>query len=178
MTPYKSGAAKKNLRQGIRKMEKEMTAAARVRREFRLGRPPRPLPEGEVPQPLHPAVAWQRAKDALSAFRERMIAAGLRPKDAGAVIVYIERGNQDRAQLLELENADKSESDMRGEAFKTLAREDVIALGMIFTQMDQQSNQRAIFPYLFFGLNQRGMAVLRQAAERLQQTLGDVHSAN
>ena len=41
MTP-RTQAAKRNLREGIKKMEKVMSPAAQVRRDFRLGRPAKP----------------------------------------------------------------------------------------------------------------------------------------
>ncbi len=69
---------------------------------------------------------------------------------------------------MRLEEEGKAPEEMWKAAFEQLSREDVIALGMIFGQYDEASKQKAIFPYLFFGLNQRGMAVLRKAAE-LQQ---------
>jgi hypothetical protein len=160
MTLHRTEAARKNLRKGIKKMEKTMSAAARVRRDFQLGRRPRPLvAEGEIAEPLHPAVLWQRAVDALALLRARMQAAGLKPEHAEAAIVYVERAAPDEPRVFTL-------AEDRIRALELFASEDVIPLGMIFTQHDEQTRQRAIFPYLFFGLNQRGMAVLRKAAER------------
>jgi hypothetical protein len=161
MTLHRTEAARKNLRKGIKKMENSMSAAARVRRAFQLGRPPKPLSEGEmIPEPsLRPAVLWQRAVDALASLRARMQAAGLKPEHAEAAIVYVERAAPDEPHVFTL-------AEDRIRALELFASEDVIPLGMIFMQHDEQTGQRAIFPYLFFGLNQRGMAVLRKAAER------------
>ncbi|HEX3985371.1 MAG TPA: hypothetical protein VHX13_02080 [Acidobacteriaceae bacterium] len=156
-------------------MEKAgMSPAARVRREFRLGRPPRPLPDGAMPEQLHPAVTWQRAKDALADFRRRMADAKLKPEQVDAAIIYVTRAYPERPCFLRLEDS------VRPAALNLLAREDVIALGMLFVQFDARAKQRTIFPHLFFGLNQRGMAVLKEAAA-LEYTAGavlkDVHEA-
>jgi hypothetical protein len=169
MTPYRTQTAKKNLREGIRKMKEAMkdNPAAQVRRDFQLGRPPRPLAEGQNPEPLHPTVAWQRATEALADFRARMAAVGLNPQYADAAIVFIQSADQDQPHLLGLSE------DARGTAYETLARGDVIALGMLFAQIDERSKQKAIFPKLFFGLSERGMAVLRRAAE-IERALGEL----
>jgi hypothetical protein len=145
--------AKRNLLEGAKKMEQEMTPAARVRREFRLGRPPKAATSLE---PLHPLVVWNRATEALTSFRGRMKAAKLNPNHVDAVIVFIEAANPDTPRFLELEQK---------QVLKQLGRADVIALGMLFKQFDAIKKQQAIFPHLFMGLNERGMAVLKKAAE-------------
>ena len=144
-----------------------MTAAARVRRDFQLGRPPRPLAEGEVPEPLHPVVAWQRATDALADFRGRMTTAGLKPEHAEALIVYVQLADLDTPRILLLEEPGKTADEMRRAALETLGQEDAITLGMLFQQHDEQTGQRAIFPRQYSGLslNKRGMDVLKQAAQ-------------
>jgi hypothetical protein len=154
MTPsaYRTRAAKKNLREGIKKMEKVMTPAAQVRRDFRLGRPPK----ASEALPLHRMVVWQRATDALSNLRARMTAAKLNPDDVTAAIVFIERDNPDQPNVLLM--------DDQQAAFEQLGRDDVIALGMIFRQFDEQTKQQSTFPYQFMGLNERGMDVLKKAA--------------
>jgi hypothetical protein len=159
MAPYITQAAKKNLREGIKKMEKVMSPAAQVRRDFRLGRPPKP---GEA-LPLHRLVVWQRATDALANFRTRMAAAKLNPNDAGAVVVYVETSNPELPHFLGLEHTDKSPEESRRTAFEVLGRDDVIALGMLFLQFDEQAKKQTIFPYQFVGLNDRGLSVLRSA---------------
>jgi hypothetical protein len=152
MTPPRTETAKDNLRQGIKKMEKTMSPAAQVRRDFRLGRPPKP---GDG-SPLHRTVVWQKATGALSNLRARMSAAKLNPNDVTAAIVFIEGANPDRPNVLLM--------DDQKAAFEQLGRDDVIALGMIFSQFDEQTKQQAIFPYQFMGLNERGIKVLRAAA--------------
>ena len=142
-----------------------MTAAARVRRDFQLGRPPRPLAEGEVPEPLHPVVAWKRATDALADFRARMTAAGLKPEHAEALIVYVRLADLDIPRIVLLEEPGKTAEEMRRAALETLGAEDVITLGMIFQQHDEQTGQRAFFPRLYFGLSKRGMDMLKRAAQ-------------
>jgi hypothetical protein len=166
MTPYRTQAAKKNLQAGVKKMEQIMSPAARVRRDFRLGRPPKPIGENEQPEPLHPVVVWRRANEAVSSFRSRMTAAELKPRHVAAAIVYVERAAPDQPRLLALEEKGKSPEEMQSAAFEVLGRPDVIALGLIFGQIDERTKQKAIFPYLFFGLNQRGMAVLKKAAAK------------
>lgn len=130
-----------------------MTTAARVRREFRLGRNPKP---GES-LPLHPRVVWERAYVAQERFRTLMSLEKLNPKHVEAAIVFIEESNPDQPRFVLL-----SEGEDRVK--EELSRPDVIALGMLFQQFDTEKKQRAIFPYLFVGLNERGMAVLKKAA--------------
>jgi hypothetical protein len=166
MTPYRTQAAKRNLREGIKKMENVMSKAAQVRRDFRLGRPPKVVET----MPLHRVVVWQRATDALANFRSRMTAAKLNPNHVTAAIVAIETADPDRPHPLLLEEEGKTPVQCRETAFETLGRDDVIALGMIFRQFDEQSKQQATFPYQFMGLNERGMTVLRKAA--LDQEIG------
>lgn len=175
MVEARSRDAIKNLQKGIRKMERKMTAAAQVRRDFQLGRPPRPLGENEQPQPLHPLVAWQKATDALADFRARMSKAKLNPKQAAAAIVYVEKSNPDVPIFLRLEQKGKSPEETEQEALGVLSRFDVLALGMIFAQIDEEAQpiQKAIFPRLFFGLNKRGMDVLKRAAQR-EYELGEL----
>src|ERR1700712_3081881 len=96
MTPERTETAKGNLREGIKKMGQAMSPAAKVRRDFRLGRPPK---AGES-LPLHRMVVWQRATDALSNLRARMTAAGLNPEHITAAIVYIEAVNPDLPRVL------------------------------------------------------------------------------
>jgi len=164
MTPYRTETARKNLRKGIRKMEKTMTAAARVRRDFQLGRPPRPLPEGQIPEPLHPSVLWQRATSALADLQKRMTDAGLRAKHVEALIVYVHRNDPDMPHVFLLEQAGASTEQRQRDALGTFASAEVIALGMLFKQYDAEAKRESIFPYLFFGLNSRGMDVLKRAA--------------
>jgi hypothetical protein len=175
MVEARSRAAKRNLREGIRKMRQTMTPAAQVRREFQLGRPPRPLGEHEEPEPLHPSVLWRRANEALSDLRTRMTNAGLKPEHVAAAIIYIERSDPAQPRFMPLEQEGKTPEEMRKQAFDFLMSrgEDVIVLGMIFAQIDEQTKQKAIFPRLFFGLNQRGMDVLKRAAQA-EYALGEL----
>ncbi len=170
MTPYKTRAAKKNLREGIKKMEKTMSPAAQVRREFQLGRRPSPrYGENEQPEPLHPMVAWGRAHEALAGLRGRMTVSGLDPEDVRAHIVIIHRDSPDTPNLLALEKPDVAPDERRMVVMKLLAGDGVITLGMILQQRDRQTMQNAYFPYYFFGLTQRDDAVLRKAAEMLKE---------
>jgi hypothetical protein len=164
MVEARSRAAKRNLREGIRKMEEEtMTPAARVRRDFRLGRPPRKV---EDVLPLHPSVVWKKATDALSDFRARMIAANppLNPGHAVALIVFIEIASPDKPQFIAIEEeVGKNCEKCQTKVFEQLSRGDVIALGMVFRQFDEKTSQFVRFPYQFTGLNERGIAVLQNA---------------
>ncbi|GGG71864.1 hypothetical protein [Edaphobacter dinghuensis] len=160
MTPYTTQAGKKNLQAGIKKMEKSMSPAAQVRRNFRLGRPPK---AGES-LPLHRTVVWQRAADAVNKFRSEMIAAKLNPHHVDAAIVYIEAANPELPHFILLDDESRSLDEIRAAAFDILGRDDVLALGMLFKQHDEQTKQDVTFPYLFTGLSVNGIAVLRKAA--------------
>jgi len=161
--------AQQNLRAGIKKMEKVMSPAAQVRRDFRLGRPPK---AGQL-VPLHRSVVWQKATKALADFRGRMAAASLNPKHVDAAIVFIELAAPDSPRVLLLETEGQTPEESRAAAFEVLGRDDVIALGMIFRQFDEQSQQQSTFPYQFMGLNERGVGVLKAAAT-LQVAVGEL----
>jgi hypothetical protein len=169
MVEYRSREARRNLREGIKKMEKTMSPAAQVRRDFRLGRPPKP---GES-LPLHPLVVWKRAMESLLRFRTLMSLAKLRPEHVTAAIVYIESADADQPRVLLLEQEGKTEEECKKAVFEQLGHDDVIALGMIFRQFDERDKKQATFPYQFTGLNARGIAVLRKAAE-LQVRAGEL----
>jgi len=154
MVRFYSRAARRNLKAGSKKMEENMSTAARVRRQFRLGRNPKP---GES-LPLHPRVVWERAYTALERFRTMMSLEKLSPKHVDAAIVFIEESNPDQPHFVLLS---EGEDRVREE----LSSPDVIALGMLFRQFDAEKKQQSTFPYLFVGLNERGMAVLKKAAE-------------
>jgi hypothetical protein len=159
-------------------MEEKISPAAQVRREFRLGRPPRTLAEHEQLEPLHPTVVWRRANEAVSSFRARMTAAKLNPRHVAAAIVYVEQAQSDQPRFLPLEEKGKSPEDVQSTAFEALSRSDVIALGMIFVQLDEQIQKKITFPHLFFPLNKRGMDVLKKAAALEFDVLERLKTAN
>lgn len=161
MTPYHSRAAKKNLREGIKKMENVMTRAAQVRRSFRLGRPPKP---GES-LPLHPLVVWKRAMESLASFRALMSLEKLQPSHVTAAIVYLQEGDPSTPRFLLLEEPNKTEEEVKAAIFETLGRPDVLAIGMLFRQFDAEKKEQSTFPYQFTGLSENGLAMLRKAAE-------------
>jgi hypothetical protein len=154
MVRFYSRAAKRNLKAGSKKMEDNMSAAARVRREFRLGRPPKTVPEGMPPMPLHPQVAADKAVRLLADLRERMHAAGLKREEVDGVIVGIRAANPDEPVFIPID---------RAKAIETLSAPDIIALGCVFRQHD--GDKDFDFPVQFAGLNARGVGVLRRAVE-------------
>jgi hypothetical protein len=160
MVRFYSRTARRNLKAGAAKMEENMSTAARVRRDFRLGRHPK---QGES-LPLHPRVVWERAYVALSRFRTLMSIEKLDPKHVTAAIVFIEEADPDQPRVLLLEEEGKSEEECKQAVFEQLGRHDVQALGMLFRQFDAEKKQQSTFPHLFVGLNARGMAVLKKAA--------------
>lgn len=160
MVRFYSRAARRNLKAGAKKMEKNMSAAARVRRDFRLGRPPK----GES-LPLHPRVVRDRAYAALSRLRTLMSIEKLEPTDVTAAIVYIDEANPDQHHVLLMEVEGKTDEECKQAVFETLGRPDVIALGMIFRQFDAKEKKQTTFPHLLAGLNERGVAVLKKAVE-------------
>ena len=176
MTPsaYRTRAAKKNLREGITKMEQRMTPAAQVRRDFRLGRPQKT----EIDEPLHPAVVWQRANRALADFRARMSAAELKPDHAEALIVYVAMPDMDVPHFLSLESAHRTPEECQRVALEQLGQGNALALGMVFTQFDEQTKQQALFPYQFMPLSDRGIAVLRRSAMIQDELIKQTKTAN
>ena len=165
MVRFYSRAARRNLKRGAEKMETEMSAAARVRRQFRQRRP---FKVGESPL-LHPRVVWDRAFTALSKFRMLMSLEKLDPKAVAAVIVFIEEANPDQPRWLSVEVEGESGDEAKRKVLEQLGRPDVIALGMIFRQFDAIEKKQTTFPYQFVGLNQRGIDVLKKAAETLTE---------
>jgi hypothetical protein len=153
MVPYRSQKALRNLKLGAKKMETAMTPAARVRREFRLGRPPKGM------LPLHPTVAWQKAESLLTDFRQKMKAAALLPEHVDAQIIGVRDPNPDEPVFL---------AGDRDAALKTLSTPDIIAIGCIFRQYDARSKQDVFFFVQFTGLSERGLNVLKKACTMLQ----------
>jgi hypothetical protein len=174
MTPARTAAAQRNLRRGIKKMEKVMTKAAQVRRDFRLGRPPKPSES----LPLHRAIVWKRATDALANFRERMRAAGLDPNHAKAAIVYVMEKDPTKPHFLLLESDSRPVEECQVAAYRKLGGNDVLAIGMIFDQYDAESGQTTTFPHQFTGLSAEAMEVLKEAARAEQQLIAQSKVAN
>lgn len=138
-----------------------MSRASLARRQFRLGRPPKP---GDV-LPLHPHVVWRRALDALQSFRVMMLMAGLEREHVSAAIVFIEQANPETPRVLLVEQEGKTQEECEKAALGQLFRPDTIAIGMIFRQFDAQQKKQIIFPYQFTGLSEGAIALLRKAAE-------------
>ena len=121
--------------------------------------------------PLHRSVVWQKANEALSNLRGRMAAAGLDPSHVTGSIVYIEEAAPDEPRLIDMEYGFETTDQRRAAVFEQLGRDDVIAIGMIFTQIDWHGGTDggradAYFPYQFTGLSERGMAALKAAATK------------
>jgi hypothetical protein len=152
----------------------QQLTAAQVRRDFRSGNPPKP---GEA-LPLRRLVAWRRAMEALSDLRARMSAANLNPKHAVAAIVYVAEAAPDKPELLFLESEQRTPEQCQMDAYATLDRDGVIAIGMVFDQYDEQSGQLVTFPYQFTGLNDRAIVVLRKAAEVPQRFTSAAKTVN
>jgi hypothetical protein len=144
---------------GRKKMEANLTDAARVRREFRSGR----LPKTGDALPLHPAVVWLRAWEALNDFRSRMAAAKLNPADTRALIVYVSEKKQDAPRFLLMESKDQSTEQLRDAALRELLKPDVMALGMVFRQFDRVKQVATDFPFQFTGLSPQGVELLKKA---------------
>jgi hypothetical protein len=152
MVSHRTRTAKKNLREGIKKMESDMSAASRVRRQFRLGRPPKSV------LPLHPRVAVDKAEALLSDFREMMKVEGLKPEHVDTLIVAIREAAPDEPLFISLVNRDA--------AIAALSAPDTIALGCVFGQFDAKQGQTVEFPVQFGGLNERGINVMRKAVAK------------
>lgn len=153
-----------NLRKGAAKMERVMTPAAKIRRDFRSGRPPKDADA----LPLHPSVVWQRSIGALTDLRTRMEAAKLDPKHATASLVLITEENPIEPILFSIGTEAKSLEQLRTDLFALLASGSAMAIGLIFRQYDEEAKNIAFFPYQFTGLSEAGVLVLKIAALRLE----------
>lgn len=151
MGPYFSQRALKNLRKGIKKVDKNMSPAARVRQQFRVGRPAK----GTLP--LHPVVVWQRATEQLAHLKQMMVDAGLKASDVDGQIVAIHGADEHTPRFIGLTD--------EKEALKLLSRMDVIALGMVFRQHDSELKKDITFSWNLAGLTENGMAVMKRAVE-------------
>ncbi len=149
MTTYRTRAAKKNLREGIKKMEDVMSPAAQVRRQFRLGRPPK----GQLP--LHPKVAVDKASALLADFRQRMQAVGLKAEHVDGLLIGVREANRDEPVFIPIE---------RDSAIATLSAPDIIAVGCIFRQHDEREGKDIDFFMQFTGLSEQGLNLLKKAA--------------
>ncbi|MGI4755929.1 MAG: hypothetical protein ACRYGF_03670 [Janthinobacterium lividum] len=168
LTPANTEAGIQNLRRGIKKMANTMTTAAKVRRDFRLGRPAK----AAEPQPLHRAVVWDKAEKALASFRQRMTAAGLNPAHAEACIVYVTMEARLKAEYIPIEGDNRSAEEIRAAAYEILGRDDVLALGMVFHQFDEEAKKNAYFPFQFMGLSNDGVLVMRHATTEIEKLGG------
>jgi hypothetical protein len=148
MTPYRTRIAKRNLREGIKKMRETMSPAAQVRRQFRLGRPPK-----RTDDLLRPLLAVDKAELLLADFRKRMQSAGLNPEHVDALIIGVRASNLDEPVFISID---------RDKAIAALSAPDIGALGCIFRQRDGEQN--VDFFVQFTGLSERGLNVLKRAA--------------
>src|SRR5262249_41530401 len=154
MVPRSSNRPSKNVPQI---QEQEMSKAAEVRRDFRLGR----YPKAQT-WPLHPKVVWDKASSMLSDFRQRMKDAGLKADDTDAAIVYISNADPDKPLFSTMGEGEQV-------ALKRLSAPNVIAMGMVFRQFDAVAGKQIDFPMQFAGLSERGVAVLRRAVLEQQR---------
>jgi hypothetical protein len=125
-----------------------MSPAARVRRQFRLGRPPK----GTLP--LHPSVAVDKAESLIADFRGRMETAGLKPEHVAGLIIGVRSANPDEPVFIPID---------RDKAIATLSAPGILAIGCIFWQRDEAENKEADFFVQFTGLSEQGLSVLKRA---------------
>jgi hypothetical protein len=151
--------AKRTLRKVAKHMRESMTPAAQVRRDFTSGRPAK----AASLEPMHPDVVWQRAHSLLSDLRGRMTAAGLDPKHAEALLVYVNEAKPFEPMHLLIEPESK-----RAEAFDVFIRGDVRPLGLAFRQYDEQAGKNVFFVRQLSALTDQGIAVLRLGAALLK----------
>jgi len=154
--PFKSDDALANLKKGIDKMTKKMSPAATVRRNFRLGVPPKDTTL------LHPSVVWQKATAKLEAFRSAMSKAGLSPKDVDGSIVYVRAANPHKPLFAFFPEGEAT-------VIRRLSSPDVAVIGMVMRQYDRTEGKQIDFPVQFTGLSEAGIAVLRKAVETQQE---------
>jgi len=128
-------------------MEEHMSPAARVRRGFRLGRPPKVSDEL-----LRPLLAVDKAETLLADFRQRMQTAGLNPEHVDAMIIGVRASNMDEPVFIPVE---------RDKAISALSAPGIGALGCIFRQRDEGKN--VDFFVQFTGLTDRALGVLKRA---------------
>jgi hypothetical protein len=160
MVRFYSRAARRNLKAGATKMEENMSAAARVRREFRRGAPPK----GTTPRPL---VAVDKAEQLLANLRERMHAAGLKREEVDGQIIGVRSAN-DEPVFIPIE---------REKAIAILSAPDIIPLGCIFRQQDGGKN--VDFFVQFTGMTERGLDVLKRAVTKTQAQIAPLrHGTN
>lgn len=157
MVRFYSRAAKKKLREGIGKMEKMMSPAARVRREFRLGRPPKST------EHLRPLIAVDKAEMSLADLRNRMRKAEtewFKDEHVRAMLVTVDSTD---ACLTPVENRDKMLAD--------LTRPGAYALGCVFAQFDADAGKNTFFYVPFIGLTDDERATIQDAAARWRDAL-------
>jgi hypothetical protein len=145
-------AAKRNLRAGAVKMAENISIAARVRRDFRRGRPPKGV------EHLRPLVAVDKAEFSLADFRSRMRQAGtswFRDEHIEAMLVTVDA---DDATLTPVGD--------RAKMLANLAQPGAYALGCLFAQFDADTSQNVFFCIPFIGLNPDERATTRDAAAR------------
>lgn len=169
MSPY-TEAAMKNLQKGVKKMSASMSPAAKIRRDFRLGRPAKALTD----EPLHPAVVWSRADGMVSDFQGRMTAANLDPSAVRAFIVYVQMPDFTDPQFLQV-NGPKPSEEYRRLAISALNAPDTLAIGVLFQQWDD--GKVATFPKQLTSLSEMGALTLRKAGSLLVEATA-MHFSN
>jgi len=156
MTRQYSREAKRNLRKGAEKMEAKISPAARVRREFRLGRPPKST------EHLRPLIAVDKAESSLADLRNRMRQAKIewfKDEYVQAKLVTVDDAN---VYITSVEHRDKMIAELSGPG--------AYALGCVFFQFDADAGERGQFAYFyvpFIGLTDEERATIQEAAVKL-----------
>ena len=155
MVRFYSRAAKRNLKAGSRKMEENMSTAARVRRQFRFGRPPKST------EHLRPLIAVDKAEVSLADLRNRMRQAGtkwFKDEHVRAMLVTVDGTD---ARITSVDNREKM--------LANLTRPGAYALGCVFVQFDADagnSGQNAYFYVPFIGLTDDERVTIQAASAR------------
>lgn len=150
-------AAKKNLREGAKKMEEVMTPAARVLRRIKAGRPRLSVPN--VLEAIH------LGRSAANALYESMKTEGLHIKDADCLLVCATPEEKVILRPYAFEYQDSSDLEIA----RDLLRDKLAAIGIAFRIIDREKNNELQHVRLFEPSQPRdGLArveLLRWAAE-------------
>jgi hypothetical protein len=141
MGPFNEAAR----REGHKAMEKALTAAARVRRRFKAGRP-RAIQD----RVIGPMEAMNTTMTLLEKLRALTEDAGLEPSSVSAALIYRQPetpGEEHfRARMVALE----APNQLRAFFDKVMALDKPLFLGIIFAQLDREAGEQGKGQYITF----------------------------
>jgi hypothetical protein len=162
-------------REGHKAMEESITAAARVRRKFKAGRP-----RALVDRTIGPMEAMNQTATQLDKLRGLMQEAGLDPADVRALLVYQlpeTPGMEGITRVVALEVPEQLPTFID----KVMALDRPLFLGVLLTQLDRQANEQGkpggtviVWPFPAGAKDEASLIGMREHVAKLLSVGGDI----